>query len=237
MSDRETPRSAAPAERASASAGWRQVETARGPGRLQVLEPDRDRASERGGLGVLLSHGAGTGTETVDLLALAAALPAEGFRVALFEQPWRTAGRSVATAPPTLDEGLQAAAGFWAHPGPLVVGGRSAGARSAARCAAGLGAVGCLCLSFPLHPPGRPESSRASELNGVGLPALVVQGERDPMGRPDEFPAGTDLVVVPGGDHSLRVPKRGPITQEQAMADVVDRVVAWLAGLASVPHI
>ena len=75
---------------------------------------------------------------------------------------------------------------------PLVVGGRSAGARSAARCAKRAGRAGCLALSFPLHPPGRTEPTRLHELRGAGLPMLVVQGERDPMGRPEEFPTDLD---------------------------------------------
>jgi predicted alpha/beta-hydrolase family hydrolase len=89
-----------------------------------------------------------------------------------------------------------------------------------------------LALSFPLHPPGRSERSRVEELTGSGVPTLVAQGERDPMGRPEEFPAGTDLYVVPGGDHSLKVPKRGVLSQGQAMADLCERVERWLSTLA-----
>ena len=114
---------------------------------------------------------------------------------------------------------------------PLVVGGRSAGARSAARCASSLGAVGCLALSFPLHPPGRPEKSRADELAGAGVPVLVVQGERDPMGRPEEFPADLpdlDMAVVPAADHGLKVPARAPLSQDEAMEIVVESTLEWL---------
>lgn len=209
---------------------WQEVDTPRGPGRLRVYP-----AASEGGLGLLLSHGAGTGVDTVDLLALAAALPARGFTVALFEQPWRTAGRKVATAPPTLDEGLIAAAAYWGHRGGLVVGGRSAGARSATRCATGLAALGCLALSFPLHPPGKPEKSRVDELVGAGVPTLVVQGERDSMGHPEEFPASTELIVVPAADHGMRVPKRAAVGQDQAMAAMVQQVEAWLQRLTAAP--
>ena len=134
-------------------------------------------------------------------------------RVVLLEQPWKVAGRKVATA------AADARRRRWSRPPtrcgcgrPLVVGGRSAGARSAARSATALGAVGCLALSFPLHPPGRPEKSRLDELRGAGVPTLVVQGEHDTMGRPEEFPDDldhVDLVVVPGADHGLKVPKAG----------------------------
>lgn len=124
-----------------------------------------------------VSHGAGGGIEARDLRALAAALPARGVTVALVEQPWRVAGKKVAAAPKVLDEGWR---GLWpalTRPGlPVVAGGRSAGARVACRTAAGLDAAGVLALSFPLHPPGRPEKSRAAELLGAGRPALVLQG-------------------------------------------------------------
>ena len=203
----------------------RSVQTPHGEGRLHVRRAHRPVAT------LLLSHGAGGGVDARDLLALAGALPGQGISVLLLEQPWRVAGRRIATPPATLDDGLRAAAASVRSKAPLVVGGRSAGARSAARCALSLGAVGCLALSFPLHPPGRPEKSRADELAGAGVPVLVVQGERDPMGRPDEFPADLpdlDLAVVPAADHGLKVPARGPVSQDEAMGIVVESTLEWL---------
>ena len=198
------------------------VATPYGEGRLVVHPARRPVAT------LVLSHGAGNGIEARDLAALAAALPAQGFTVALFEQPWRVAGRKIATAPPTLDVGLRAAVEQLAPRAPFVVGGRSAGARSAARCARALGAAGCLALAFPLHPPGHPERSRVDELTGAGVPTLVIQGERDPMGRPEEFPEGIDLAVVPAADHGLRVPKTGPLDQAGALDLVVESALEWL---------
>ena len=93
--------------------------------------------------------------------------------------------------------------------GPLVLGGRSAGARVACRTAAAQGAAGVLALAFPLHPPGRPEKSRAGELLAVTVPICVVQGETDAMGRPDAVAAvlagrpNASVYAVPG-DHSLK---------------------------------
>jgi predicted alpha/beta-hydrolase family hydrolase len=198
------------------------VPTPYGEGRLDVY------AARRAPVTLLLSHGAGNGVGSRDLVALAAALPGEGVTVGLFEQPWRVAGRKVASPPPTLDVGLRAAHEVLRPRGHLVVGGRSAGARSAARCATELGAVGCLALSFPLHPPGRPEKSRVEELTGAGVPTLVVQGERDTMGRPEEFPEGTDLAVVPAADHGLRVPASAPLSQTDALDLVARAVLEWL---------
>lgn len=132
------------------------------------------------------------GIEARDLQALATALPAHGVSVALVEQPWRVAGKKLAPAPKTLDTGWR---GLWpalAAPGlPVVAAGRSAGARVACRTATELGAHAVLALSFPLHPPGKPEKSRKDELLGSGVPTLVVQGGHDPFGRPAEFPPGS----------------------------------------------
>ncbi|MER6372928.1 alpha/beta family hydrolase [Streptomyces mirabilis] len=180
-----------------------------------------------------VSHGAGGGIEARDLQALAAVLPGHGVSVALVEQPWRVAGKKVAPAPKTLDVGWR---GLWptvAKPGlPVVAGGRSAGARVACRTATELGATAVLALSFPLHPPGRPEKSRAEELLGAGVPTLVVQGGNDPFGKPAEFPNGPhELIEVPYGDHGFAVPKRAPIDQDAALGIITEGVVRWIASL------
>ncbi|MER8231604.1 alpha/beta family hydrolase [Streptomyces sp. NPDC094049] len=178
-----------------------------------------------------LGHGAGGGIGARDLAALAAALPGGGVTVALVEQPWRVAGKKVAPAPKTLDTGWR---GLWpalARPGlPVVAGGRSAGARVACRTGRELGARAVLALSFPLHPPGRPERSRAGELLGTGLPTLVVQGGNDPFGRPAEFPDGPHrLLEIPYGDHGFALPKKAPLSQEEAMGLLVTGITEWLS--------
>lgn len=200
----------------------RRFDTAYGEGRLVTYRSRRPVAT------LLLSHGAGNGVDTRDLAALARDLPRHGITVVLLEQPWKVAGRKIASPPPTLDVGLRAGAEMLRTRTPLVVGGRSAGARSAARSARALGASGCLALAFPLHPPGRPERSRVEELLGAGVPILVVQGENDPMGRPEEFPADVDLTVVPGGDHGFAVPRRGALSEADAMAVIVEATLEWI---------
>ncbi|MDT9593713.1 alpha/beta family hydrolase [Nocardioides zeae] len=215
----------------------RPVATAHGEARLH-----RNPALGRPLATLLLGHGAGNGVEMHDLAGLADALPAQDVGVVRLEQPWRVAGRKVATAPPTLDVALEAA--VRALPAddlaaPLVLGGRSAGARSAARCAGRLGAAGAVLIAFPLHPPGRPEKSRRAELDALvdaGVPTLVVQGERDAFGGPDELatayggelPAGVDLVVVPDADHGLKVRRSAGITVEDVRALVVEAVLEWI---------
>ncbi|GGW87839.1 hypothetical protein GCM10010383_15600 [Streptomyces lomondensis] len=203
------------------------VETEAGTARITWHQAKKAR------LVLAVSHGAGGGIEARDLKALAAVLPAHGVTVARVEQPWRVAGKKVAPAPKTLDAGWR---GIWpalAKPGlPVVSGGRSAGARVACRTARELGAHAVLALSFPLHPPGKPEKSRAGELLGSGVPTLVVQGGNDPFGRPEEFPEGPyDLVEVPHGDHGFAVPKRAEISQDEAVAVITDAVVEWTGSL------
>ncbi len=191
-----------------------------------VRPADRPRAT------LVLGHGAGGGTGTPDLLALGRALPGQGVSVVLVDQPWLVAGRKVAAPPPQLDLAWLAVVPALAVDGPLLVGGRSAGARVACRTARDLGAVGCVALAFPLHPPGRPERSRLPELVGAGVPTLVVQGGNDPFGRPAQFPDGPALVrPVPFADHSFRVAKAAPLTQREAVGMVVDHVRSWVAAL------
>ncbi|HET6627932.1 MAG TPA: alpha/beta family hydrolase [Nocardioidaceae bacterium] len=177
---------------------------------------------------LLLNHGAGGGIDSADLVALAGALPRHGISVLRLEQPWKVAGKRLAPRPQVLDDCLVAVANQIRPRTPLVIGGRSAGARAAARCAQGLGATGFLALAFPLHPPGKPERSRLEELTGAGLPTLVIQGERDTFGRPGEFPADCDLAVVPAADHGFRVPRRAEITQEEALGIIVEATLEWI---------
>ncbi|MEV6289305.1 alpha/beta family hydrolase [Streptomyces sp. NPDC051896] len=206
---------------------------------IEIVETDAGTAritwhrAKKARLVLALGHGAGGGIEARDLQALAGTLPAHGVTVALVEQPWRVAGKKLAPAPQTLDTGWR---GIWpALAGmelPVVSGGRSAGARVACRTAAELGAHAVLALSFPLHPPGRPEKSRAEELLGTGVPTLVVQGGNDPFGRPEEFPkGGYEMIEVPYGDHGFAIPKRAEITQERALEILTDGVVEWCASL------
>jgi predicted alpha/beta-hydrolase family hydrolase len=204
----------------------REIATPQGPGRATVYRPPKAVGT------LILSHGAGGQGWTGDLVAVTKAMTGEGWAVALVDQPWRLAGKKVATPPKTLDaawvpivEVLMSGRG--ALPRPLVVGGRSAGARVACRTAVEVGADAVLCLAFPLHPPGKPELSRADELRRpivAGLPVHVVQGLRDPFGTPDDVRAEVPdpaYVTAAKGTHSFGT---GP-------ADVVEAVRAFCEGL------
>ena len=171
----------------------------------------------------VLGHGAGGGVTAADLVAVTAALVAAGWTVARVEQPYRVQGRKAPDRAPKLDAAWVAvlAALTDGRTGPVLVGGRSSGARVACRTAAETGAAAVLCLAFPLHPPGRPDASRADELGLVGKrPLLVVQGDKDAFGTAPEFPRGVKVATVPG-DHALR-----------RTAPVVQAVVEWLSAQA-----
>ncbi|MEO9133455.1 MAG: alpha/beta family hydrolase [Jatrophihabitantaceae bacterium] len=181
--------------------------------RLEIPTPagvgwiDLDRP--RGARALLaLTHGAGGGVETPDLLAIRSAAVEAGIAVALLTQPYRVAGRRTPPTPGPQDaawtaliEALRARRGLSVL--PLVVGGRSNGARVACRTAVRTGASAVVALAFPLHPPGRPEKSRLDELVAAGVPTLVVQGDRDAFGLPPKG-KGRRVVVVAGADHSLK---------------------------------
>lgn len=209
------------------------VPTPAGDARVTVHVAGEPRAVLVAGHGA--GGGANGGAASRDLVALAAALPARGVTVVVAEQPWRVAGRALAPAPGTLDAGwLPVVADVRAREGaglPLFAAGRSAGARVACRTAVRTGAAGVVALAFPLHPPGRPEKSRAGELLGAGVPVLVVQGEADTFGGPGEFPPlpdGFTLTAVPSANHGFQVPKRAPIGQQEALDALAAAAGDWV---------
>jgi predicted alpha/beta-hydrolase family hydrolase len=179
--------------------------------------------SPRGERGLaVLGHGAGGGIDAPDLIEVATALVDDGWTVARVEQPYRLRGQRAPDPAARLDAAwVTVIDALRSERGPrLVVSGRSSGARVACRTASDVAADAVVALAFPLHPPGKPEKSRADELTAVTVPCLVVQGSSDPFGTRTEFPKGTTLVEV-HGDHSLR-----PGANEAAIV-----VVDWLSTL------
>ena len=170
-------------------------------------------AAERPRAGLVLGHGAGGGVEAPDLVA----------------QPYRVAGRRSPAAAGQLDAAWLAVVSRLRprelHGLPLLVGGRSLGARVACRTAGLTDAVAVVCLAFPLQPPRRsgsaPRPSRLAELDEVAVPTLVVQGARDPFGIPP--PGRQRKVVEVAGDHSLKAD----------LPAVAAALRSWLADLLS----
>lgn len=155
---------------------------------------------------LVLGHGASGGVDAPDLVAVRDAAVAAGVAVARVTQPYRLMGRRVPAPAAQLDAAFSAAVEeVRRRVGrrlPVVVGGRSSGARVACRTARTVGAAGVLALAFPLHPPGRPEKSRAAELDPA-VPALVINGDADPFGVPEPVGA-VEVVIRPGERHDLR---------------------------------
>lgn len=194
----------------------RLVGTPQGPARTTTTDPAGAPVGT-----LVLGHGAGGLRWTLDVLAVRDVMLGAGWRVVLVDQPWRVAERRIGPRPAALDEAwlpVLADVAQRAGGGRLVTGGRSAGARVACRTAAAVGVDAVVCLSFPLHPPGRPERSRAPELAepaAAGIAVHVVQGSTDPFGTPDEVEA-----VLPPLATLDRVP--GP----HSLGRVADRVAA-----------
>jgi predicted alpha/beta-hydrolase family hydrolase len=176
-----------------------ELATPHGPARAHVHAAEGARAA------LVLGHGAGGGVAARDLVRAQQVALSAGASVALVEQPYRVGGRRSPAPAHQLDAAWTAVVEQLLEGElrglPLIAGGRSAGARVACRTAAATGAVGVLCLAFPLHPPGRPDKSRQAELDAVDVPVLVVQGASDPFGMPAGGP-GRQIVAVKG-NHSL----------------------------------
>lgn len=167
--------------------------------------------------GLLLAPGAGAGSDQPALVAIDQAVTGLGVTVERVDFPYRLAGRSRPDQPAVLEATITAAAEALAgrlggDTSALVLGGRSMGGRIGSQVvAAGLPAAGLALVSYPLHPPGRPERLRTEHFPRLSLPCLFVSGTRDAFGTPDELTAATAAIPGPvthvwieGGDHSLR---------------------------------
>jgi uncharacterized protein len=176
-----------------------EITTSSGPARIEL------DGTKGAAFWLVLTHGAGGGVDSPDVLAARQAALDLGGAVARVLQPYRVRGAAAPGSP-----GRQDAAWLEVIDGlrprfsaiPLIQGGRSNGARVACRTARAAAARAVVALAFPLHPPGRPDRSRAAELREAGTDVLVVSGGRDPFGIPDQRDAAR-IVVLPGETHAL----------------------------------
>jgi uncharacterized protein len=214
------------------------VDTPHGPGRLFVGLAEHPHAM------LVLGHGAGGGVASADLELLAGKLPGHGISVVRFEQPWRTAGRKAGAPPARLDEAWCDALEWltgqeWARQ-PLVVGGRSAGARVACRTASRTKPAAIVCLAFPLHLPGRPQKSRLEELKAPTVPRLVLQGSKDSFGTAGEIHTAAgkapDITVVelPGADHGFRIAKGSAFTMADLQTTLLTETSRFIAAVVGI---
>ena len=200
-----------------------EVSTPHGPANVHLYAAEGPTGA------LVLGHGAGGGVTARDLVTVRDVARAESISVALVEQPYRVAGRRSPAPAHQLDAAWTAIVdrltGSNLNGLPLIVGGRSSGARVGCRTAAETGAIGVLCLAFPLQPPrrsgGAPPPSRIAELDAVTVPTLVVQGLRDPFGIPP--PRAGRTVVEIAGDHRLQSDLQG----------LADAVRGWLADVVA----
>lgn len=183
---------------------------------------------------VILAHGAGAAMDSAFMQRMARALAERDLRVVRFEFPYMRARRESGRRPPP--DRLPVLQQRWlsvieqAGPaGRLVIGGKSLGGRVASTIADDTGVRGLVCLGYPFHPPGRPERLRVAHLAGLRTPALIVQGTRDALGRPEEIEAydlspAIRLHFLEDGDHSFKPRVRSGRTLEQHLHEAARRI-------------
>ena len=167
--------------------------------------------------GVVLTPGAGAGSDHAALVAIDRELAADGIAVDRVDFPYRLAGRRAPDRPDVLiatvvDAARALADRLGAGPDRIALGGRSMGGRMCSMAVArGLPAAALILVSYPLHPPGRPDRLRTDHFPGIEVPCLFVSGTRDAFGSPDELEAATAAIPgrvthvwLEGGDHGLR---------------------------------
>jgi predicted alpha/beta-hydrolase family hydrolase len=207
----------------------------------QLYAPEREASTST----LVLAHGAGAGQFSSFIVRFATELAKRDIEVVTFDFPYMEIGKKAPDRGPVL-EGAYCAVirEVLAHhsPGSLFIGGKSLGGRIASQLAAAEDEVaeklaGVICLGYPLHPPGQPNRLRDAHLRRIRAPMLIVQGERDAFGSPDEIRAAihpmkarVQLFVVEGGDHSLSVPKSSSVPQEDIYRRVEDEIARWMRG-------
>jgi predicted alpha/beta-hydrolase family hydrolase len=193
--------------------------------------------AEGGSEVLVLAHGAGAGQKHPFMVATATGLSTRRISVVTFDFPYMRERRHVPDKAPVLETAFReviAATREWSGAKQVFIGGKSMGGRMATHLGAqGLdGLLGIVALGYPLHPPGRPDKPRTEHLPSIRVPVMIVQGERDTFGTPDELQpviatmkTTVTLHVVPGGDHSLTVRGR---KKDEAFTHVLDVVARWL---------
>ena len=186
----------------------------------------------------VFAHGAGAGQHHPFMAGVSRGLAARGIDVVTFDFPYKRLQKSAPDRPPVLEQSFRdavAAARKWSRADRLFIGGKSMGGRIATHLAAqGLESLsGVVCFGYPLHPPGKPQQLRIEHLPSISVPVLVIQGERDPFGTPDELRphleamnAEARLHVIPRGDHSLGVRGKPPAETQSELAEIAAAFIA-----------
>jgi len=209
----------------------------------QVYQLESGRASSM----LVLAHGAGAGQFSSFIVRFATGLAKRGIQVVTFNFPYMERGKKVPDRAPKLENAYRAIIGAVFErfaPVSLFIGGKSLGGRIASHLIAAEDELaskiaGLVCLGYPLHAPGSPVL-RDAHLPRIRAPVLIVQGERDAFGSPEEIRNATrsmsarvQLLPIDGGDHSLSVPKGGRVPQEEIYRRVEEEIANWMGGIAS----
>jgi uncharacterized protein len=200
---------------------------------------------------LVLAHGAGAGERHPFMVTIARGLAERGIDVVTFDFPYMAQKRKVPDKAPVLEsafrDAIVEARTRVTSEHRLFIGGKSMGGRMATHLAADPADMkvrpdlrGVIALGYPLHPPGKPEQPRVAHLPSIAVPILIVQGERDAFGTPNEvkpvierLQARVKLYVVSNGDHSLAVSKSSGVSQPEVYAAVLDTIAAWIGRSAS----
>jgi predicted alpha/beta-hydrolase family hydrolase len=192
------------------------------------------------GLTLVLAHGAGGPMDSPFMATIAEGVAKAGIRAARFEFPYmrrrRETGKGGAPdAGPVLMQSWREAIEELGRGERLVIGGKSMGGRIASMVADEAGVRGLVCLGYPFHPPGKPEQTRTRHLEVLRTPALILQGSRDPFGKPDEvaqykLSRSIRLKWLEDGDHSFKPRVHSGCTEADnlgaAIADLVEFIEA-----------
>ncbi len=197
---------------------------------------------------LLLAHGAGAGSDSDFMHIMATSLGERGIRVARFnftymQQSLRDGRRRPPPPMPVLlSEYRRIIEGLAHQARGLVIGGKSMGGRVASMlmqqedCPQSV--LGCVCLGYPFHPPGKPDSLRTSHLQTLRKPLLMIQGERDALGAQSEvatysLDATTEWLWLADGDHDLKPRQRSGFNHEQHLAAASERVAGFIRRLTA----
>lgn len=196
------------------------------------------RAKDPNGATLIFAHGAGAPRTHPFILELTKKIAARGVDVFAFNFLYAEAGKKLPDKTELLETTWRAAiAKVRAMSGlasaPLFIGGKSMGGRMATRIAnrdSDLSVKGVICVGYPLHPPGKPDSKRA-EILDVELPLLAIQGTRDELGTSAQLKRFTKsksnirVHAIEGGDHSLAVPKAA---KRDSLAEAADAIASFI---------
>lgn len=195
----------------------------------------------RASITLALAHGAGAPMDSPFMAMITNRLVDRGHRVARFEFPYMATRRATGVKrppdrQPVLLDTWRAVVDVLGGRDAVVVGGKSMGGRMASMVAAEGLARGLVCLGYPFHAPGKPDKPRIDHLATLGIPALIVQGTRDPFGKPlnvstYSLAMTTKVVWIEDGDHDLKPRKSSGRTHDQTLDDAADAVDQYLATL------